>query len=257
MLLLCGVPRPEPSFEGVFPRPRQGWQVTEARLHQGSGDDRRINRSCVITDTPWAAISQASINHPLASSSFGRKAEMSFINDRNTAVNPMKQTTQSSTGSPCACCQKATTNKCGGCLGAPAYGQSPAKRTFYCSTQCQKTDWSRHKAECKALQARKSLRRAAVVLQATLYRIRSNAYPLSVTSVRIDGTRIILDGPKTDETLPQPLESFPSILDDGGEIWEAALMHLGSADAMIYLYNLAKEFLRGKPISCDWIFFNS
>src|SRR5687768_11477179 len=68
----------------------------------------------------------------------------------------------------CAVCSNDATNSCAGRIDAPAYGNGQPQRTFYCNTQCQKADWSGHKAECKALQARKSLFRAATVLDATI-----------------------------------------------------------------------------------------
>ncbi|KAK1749818.1 SET domain-containing protein 5 [Echria macrotheca] len=64
----------------------------------------------------------------------------------------------------CSSCSKEATNRCAGCVDAPAYGKSTPRTTFYCSGQCQKAHWSAHKVECKALQTRKSLHRVAAVL---------------------------------------------------------------------------------------------
>src|SRR5437773_1226042 len=152
------------------------------------------------------------------------------------------QRDESSSSDRCACCQKASINNCGGCLGAPVYDHLSAKRTFYCDTKCQKADWDRHKTECKALQARKSLQRAAMVLQATMCRIRKNAYPLSVTSARYEGSKIVLDGPNINgESRPRRLQPFPAILENDRELLEAVLLRSSSAEAMVYLYSLTKE----------------
>jgi hypothetical protein len=69
----------------------------------------------------------------------------------------------------CAACSNEATSRCAGCLGAPAPGDGrPPQRTFYCTAQCQKTHWITHKAECKLLQTRKLVFRAATVLDAMM-----------------------------------------------------------------------------------------
>ncbi|KAK0750134.1 hypothetical protein B0T18DRAFT_366186 [Schizothecium vesticola] len=80
---------------------------------------------------------------------------------------------QSDTSQPgrgrCAACSNEAASSCAGCLGAPAYGNGqPPQRTFYCTAQCQKAHWSTHKAECKLLQTRKLVFRAATVLDAMM-----------------------------------------------------------------------------------------
>ncbi|GAB1205564.1 hypothetical protein APSETT445_004241 [Aspergillus pseudonomiae] len=53
-------------------------------------------------------------------------------------------------------------------------------------------DWVEHKAKCKQLQARKSLSRAANLLQAILYRIRLRAHGVTSATAHVDGSRVIL-----------------------------------------------------------------
>src|SRR5271170_3024558 len=86
----------------------------------------------------------------------------------------------------CTRCQRPTMNRCG-CLGAPVYDGCVSKPTFYCSPGCQKADWCQHKSECRKLQARKTLGRAALLLQAIIYRIRLHASPLQFESVCVKG----------------------------------------------------------------------
>lgn len=78
-------------------------------------------------------------------------------------------------------------------------------------------------------------------------RIRKNAYPFSVTGMRVDGTKVILNATEMNEKEPaHHLHPFPAVLDDAQDASEAILLHLSSVDAMIYLYGLAKEFLQGE-----------
>ena len=78
----------------------------------------------------------------------------------------------------------------------------------------------------------KSLHRAGMALQEVMSRIRAKAYPLSVTTVREEDEKIILDGPGVEEkNLPQRLQPFPAIFEDRSELLEAVLMHLSSVEA--------------------------
>jgi MYND finger len=62
-------------------------------------------------------------------------------------------------------------NRYTGCLEAPVYDECISTPMFYCSPVCQKADWGQHKSECRKLQARKTLGRAALLLQAIIYRL--------------------------------------------------------------------------------------
>jgi hypothetical protein len=94
----------------------------------------------------------------------------------------------------CTRCQSPITRRCTGCLGAPVYDDCVPKPTSYCSQVCQKADWDQHKLECRKLQARKALDRAALLLQAIIYRIRLHTSPIQFKSVRIEGSNIFLNG---------------------------------------------------------------
>jgi hypothetical protein len=88
----------------------------------------------------------------------------------------------------CARCQRPIMNRYTGCLEAPVYDECISTPMFYCSPVCQKADWGQHKSECRKLQARKTLGRAALLLQAIIYRIRLHASPLRFKSMRIEGS---------------------------------------------------------------------
>ena len=77
-------------------------------------------------------------------------------------------------------------------------------------------------------------------------RIRKKAYPWSVTAVREEGGKIILEGPRVEEKNPlQRLQPFPAVLEDRSDLLEAVLMRCSSAEAMVYLYKLAGELFDG------------
>ncbi|KAL8771986.1 MAG: hypothetical protein Q9209_002651 [Squamulea sp. 1 TL-2023] len=65
----------------------------------------------------------------------------------------------------CASCNGFGRLVCNGCAKAPAYLDDQAPLTYYCSSECQKSHWPKHKDRCKALQNRKILHRAVKVIQ--------------------------------------------------------------------------------------------
>ena len=151
--------------------------------------------------------------------------------------------------STCTCCQRPTGNRCIGCLEAPVYDEKFSKPTFYCNLACQKADWGKHKSKCKKLQARKSLGRAALLLQAIIYRIRLHASSLRFRSLRLQGSTIFLDGFQCNEYLfsesEQMLKPFPISLDGDPSLVEPVLVYMGCMEAMMYLHGFAKELLAG------------
>lgn len=111
-------------------------------------------------------------------------------------------------------------------------------------------DWGQHKSACRKLQARKTLGRAALLLQAIMYRIRLHASPLLFKSVRSEGSIIYLHGFQFDGLDPQRhLNPFPVSLDGDRSLFEAVLVYMGCTEAMMYLHSFAKELLAGKPTS--------
>ena len=147
----------------------------------------------------------------------------------------------------CTRCQRPTMNRCTGCLGAPVYDECVSKPTFYCSPGCQKADWRQHKSECRKLQARKTLGRATLLLQAIVYRIRLHASPLRFKSARIEGSIIYLEGFRFDGLNTQrQLKPFPVCFDGDRSPLEVVFVYMGCMEAMMYLYSFAKELLVGK-----------
>ena len=149
------------------------------------------------------------------------------------------------TSGTCVRCQRPTTLTCGGCRKAPLYDECFIEPTFYCNSECLKAGWAQHKSKCKKLQARKSLARAAMVLQAIMYRIRLHASTLRFKSLRLEGSTIFLDGYHFAES-EQLLKPFPIPLNGDRSLAEAVLVYMGCSEAMRYLYRFAKELFNGK-----------
>ena len=143
----------------------------------------------------------------------------------------------------CSHCQINTKQTCGGCLGAPTYDKIAPEPTFYCSSECQKADWSRHKTDCKLFQDRISLHRTATLLHEMMCRVRRNAYPFLVNSIHIKGTVINLEISKKDEQ--QHLYPFPVQLATKEDLLSGLLLHSASMEAKLYLHGLAKELFDG------------
>ena len=94
------------------------------------------------------------------------------------------------------------------------YDECVSTATSYCSILCQKADWDQHKSRCKKLQARKTLGRVALLLQAIIYRIRLHASPVQFKSLRTEGSIILLEGVQLDGLDPKrQLNPFPDCLD--------------------------------------------
>lgn len=147
----------------------------------------------------------------------------------------------------CTRCQKPTINRCSGCREAPVYDERVSKPTFYCNTICQKADWSQHKSECKKLQARKTLDRAARLLQAIMYRIRLHASPIQFKSIHLEGSIIFLHGYEADGSgTRRQLNPFAVSFNGDRNLFEAGLVYMGCREAMMYLQGFAKELLVGK-----------
>lgn len=151
----------------------------------------------------------------------------------------------------CFRCRSPATEKCSGCSAAPAYDNSLPVLTFYCSSGCQKLDWRRHRTECRKLQARKSLNRAALLLQAVIYNIRLHATTLNITSVRVEGTTVYSTGPLPNPLCTQQLRPFPAHLFEDQAILESVLVYTACMEAMVFLCNFITELLQGQTPLCE------
>lgn len=102
------------------------------------------------------------------------------------------------------------------------------------------------------MQARKSLSRAAALLEALLVRIRKAAYPFAITSIEREARTIMLVS-SNDEQLHEskltPLPTDLASLQDHPELVKPICLHASGVEAMIYFCNVIKDILPGKPRS--------
>ncbi|KAK1711269.1 uncharacterized protein BDZ83DRAFT_539783, partial [Colletotrichum acutatum] len=148
----------------------------------------------------------------------------------------------------CSASRNPVARRCAGCCGAPAYDDGPAIRTFFCGRACQRSDWNRHRTECKVMQARKSLARAAAFLEALLVRIRKAAYPFAITSIEREASTIMLVSSNDDQLHESKLTPLPTdlaSLQDHPELVKPICLHASGAEAMIYFCNVIKDMLSG------------
>ena len=146
----------------------------------------------------------------------------------------------------CIRCRGSTARRCTGCLEAPIYDEESLVSTFYCGVDCQKADWSRHKSGCRKLQARKSLNRAALLLQAIIYRTRMHTTTLQITSAHVEGMTIHLNGSHPDPSCTQHMKPFPVHVFEDRAILESALVYAACKEAMVFLYEITMDLLGGQ-----------
>ncbi|KAG9716806.1 hypothetical protein KCU59_g19229, partial [Aureobasidium melanogenum] len=84
---------------------------------------------------------------------------------------------------------------CAGCHQAPNTDGSPHISVRYCNKGCQKAHWPAHRTECKNLQARKALFRAAWLLQKIWYTVRRESFDNCVVRTEeVNGELLIHEG---------------------------------------------------------------
>ncbi|BAE64262.1 unnamed protein product [Aspergillus oryzae RIB40] len=152
----------------------------------------------------------------------------------------------------CAHCQTPATKRCSGCRGAAEYDKVTPEPTFYCSSACQTQHWGEHKVKCKQLQARKSLSRAATLLQAILYRIRLHAHIFQFATAHIDGSKVTLDDIQNDKSKAyQPLKAVWMNIKSGDyqRVFDAIIMMNACAEAVMFLYGFIRPILSGRGVT--------
>lgn len=158
----------------------------------------------------------------------------------------------------CAHCEKPAALVCGACKDTPSYEDHAEGSIWYCTAECQKLDWTKHKTLCKSLKMRKQLYRAGSVLQDMFYMYREKVFDYHISKVEIKGSKIYLHlcydeavanakrppGARKDVFLPFPSEYVPNLRDK-----QAILVYSASADSAAWMFEMVQLCLEGEHIS--------
>ena len=145
----------------------------------------------------------------------------------------------------CAKCSKEANKKCQGCLDAPAYLTDNASPTYYCSRECQKVDFPKHKPRCKELQDRRMFDRAAGLLQTLWTILRARFYKSSVVKVNYPDTETLLVHGKTPDITKAYLFPPPRLPGSKAELDKLALMLDACTDVVVTMGPSIKHMLQG------------
>ncbi|KAI5272559.1 Palmitoyltransferase akr1, ankyrin repeat-containing protein akr1 [Aureobasidium subglaciale] len=138
---------------------------------------------------------------------------------------------------------------CAGCHQAPNMDGTPRTDVRYCSKQCQKTHWSAHRIECKNLQARKALFRAAWLLQKIWYAVRRESFDNCVVKAEeVDGELLIHEGDYSLEPTKRDLgfyREFPDAIFKDKQDADTCLNLLYCTDSLSHMYMVSSWLLKG------------
>lgn len=147
-----------------------------------------------------------------------------------------------STSNECAHCGADANQRCSRCSEGVDVDGGPSP-TYYCTTDCQKADFSKHKAICRIANARKQLYRAADLLKEVFLELRHAAFDIDIQNVvRSREGRLQIH---EREYNGRPLYNFPNALVTGVEDRAALLTFLSCTDAPAHLYELTKKIGKG------------
>lgn len=134
--------------------------------------------------------------------------------------------------------------RCGGCKDAPSYHDGEELNVTYCSRECQKADWLRHKKACNNMRRRKSLLRTATLLKTTMMCYREALYDWDLIKIEPRDKALILKHDQKRPSWDNPV-SFPDHLTSNAEHKEAALLKRMALHCVSILGPMARTLLRG------------
>ena len=142
---------------------------------------------------------------------------------------------------------------CAGCHQAPNTDGSPHVSARYCTNECQKAHWPSHRAECKNLQARKALFRAAWLLQKIWYTVRRESFDNDLVSAEeVNGELLIREGNYDVESTKRKhgfYREFPDAIFKNKQDGETCLNLLYCTDSLSHMYMVNHWLLKGKSCS--------
>ncbi|KEQ71396.1 hypothetical protein M436DRAFT_74462 [Aureobasidium namibiae CBS 147.97] len=129
---------------------------------------------------------------------------------------------------------------CAGCHQAPNTDGTPHVNVRYCTRECQKAHWPSHRIECKNLQARKALFRAAWLLQKIWYAVRRESFDNDLVSAEeVNGELLIQEGNydlKSTKRENGFYREFPDAIFKNKQDAEASLNLLYCTDSVSHMY---------------------
>ncbi|THV81311.1 hypothetical protein D6D29_05474 [Aureobasidium pullulans] len=138
---------------------------------------------------------------------------------------------------------------CAGCHKAPNIDGTPRIDVRYCTRECQKAHWSAHRVECKNLQARKALFRAAWLMQKIWHTVRRESFDNCVVkSEQIDGELLIHEGDYNLEPTKREAgfyREFPDHIFENEQDAESCLNLLYCTDSLSHMYMINSWLLKG------------
>jgi hypothetical protein len=151
----------------------------------------------------------------------------------------------------CANCgSTAATSYCSGCRDAPTTAGLAQDTAVYCGKECQKAHWPQHLKECRNLQARRSLFRAAGLLQKTWSAVRrASFYDCPVKAEEVNGELVIHEGDWDAATTKRKggfYREFPEDIFENKEDAEACLNMLFCTDSLNHMYMMSAWLLKGE-----------
>lgn len=88
----------------------------------------------------------------------------------------------------CVQCQRSATLRWISCKDAPGSDET-TKSTYYCTSECQKADWKKHKTSCKRLETQKALYSVSWPLQEVFYLYREKVFNKLIAKIETKNRR--------------------------------------------------------------------
>jgi hypothetical protein len=194
------------------------------------------SQTTVSTITNDLARSKISTNNsPGLSETKPPTNKSSDLSDVNTPIG------QPSSEKECTNCGNFNAKSyCAGCHEAPNTDGTPHVGVRYCSRGCQKTNWPAHRLECKNLQARKALFKAAGLLQKIWYTVRREAFDNCIVKTEeVNGELLIHEGDYDLEPTKRKdgfYRKFPDAIFKNQQDADACLNLLSCTDSLSHMY---------------------
>lgn len=144
----------------------------------------------------------------------------------------------------CVQCSSPASLHCSGCKGADGYHEDDVTDTTYCSSQCQKAHWEKHKTRCKARQQRRTLYRVGNMVQKLYYAFRVQTWERKILKIEEEQGRLVVTE-KEHDLWEGPLIEFPHHVCKTERIKQSLLVHDACDDGLGYMVDIFKIMING------------